>query len=590
MKILKKLFKYFTPYLGEIILYIILGLIVVALGMLMPKVQELIFDNLFTNTPLEIAGLTLEGTSLLIGLCIVMVGQSLIRQILHYFRVVINANTAQLAVNSMRQDLFDNLINQSQRYLHSQNTGNLMTVINGDPETVKNFFIGTVPQMFEVVVGFVFAAIMMCTIDPMIFFASIIAMPLVAYLSRRAGKRIHPYVLDIRDFAADLSRRTQENINGIRIVKAFNNEELEIKEFEKHNKKQLQARFDYLKEFVRSYLPMDLCSALPYIMVNIVGAILIFNDKMTIGQLVSLGGYLGYITNLFACLPSWISVSQQSITSASKILELLDRGNELADKPDTPDRELRGDIKINNLSMAFDGKVVLENINIDLPLGKTLGVMGKTGSGKTALVNMLMRFYDPTTGSITVDGVDARDIKISQMRGLFSPVSQDVFLFSETVEKNIAFFDPDASEERIAWAAKTAQAADFIQKLPDKYQTIIGERGMGLSGGQKQRISIARAVLKNAPIIIMDDASSALDMETEQELTRSLGRELKGHTVVTIAHRASSVKNCDEIIYLENGSIVERGTHEQLLALKGRYYDVFNEQYGELIAAVEGVQ
>ena len=590
MKILKKLFRYFTPYLGEIILYIVLGLIVVALGMLMPKVQELIFDNLFTNTPLEFAGLTLKGTELLVGLCIVMVGQSIIRQTLHYFRIVINANTAQLAVNSMRQDLFDNLINQSQRYLHQQNTGNLMTVINGDPETVKNFFIGTIPQMFETVVGFVFAAIMLCTIDPLIFFSSVIAMPVVAFLSRRAGKRIRPYVLDIRDFSADLSRRTQENINGIRIVKAFNNEGLEIKEFEAHNKKLLQARFDYLKEYVRSYLPMDLCSALPYIMVNIVGAILIFNDKMTIGQLVSTGGYLGYIINLFSQLPSWISVSQQSITSAGKILDLLGRGSELADKPDAVDRELKGDIKITDLSMSFDGKCVLKDINIDLPLGKTLGIMGKTGSGKTVLVNMLMRYYDPTNGNITVDGIDVRDIKLARTRALFSPVSQDVFLFSETVEKNIAFFDPDAPEDKIKWAAKTAQAADFIERLPDGYDTVIGERGMGLSGGQKQRISIARAVLKNAPVIIMDDASSALDMETERELTKSLSRELSGHTVVTIAHRASSVKGCDEIIYLENGVIVERGTHEQLLELKGRYYEVFNEQYGELIAAVEGVQ
>ena len=590
MKVLKKLFRYFTPYMGQIVLYIVMGLIVVALGMLMPKVQELIFDNLFTGKPFDFAGLSLVGVDLLVGLGIVMIGQSLIRQTLHYFRIVINARTAQLAVNAMRQDLFDNLINQSQRYLHTQNTGNLMTVINGDPETVKNFFIGTIPQMFEVIVGFAFATVMLCTIHPLVFFSSIIAMPVVAYLSRRAGKRIRPFFLDIRDQSADLSRRTQENINGIRIVKAFNNEELEIKEFEKHNKRLLQSHFDYLKEYVRSYLPMDLCSALPYIMVNIVGAILIFNDQMTIGQLVSVGGYLGYIINLFSCMPSWISVSQQSITSASKIMDLLARGSELADKPDLPDYDLKGDIKLENVTMSFDGKAVLKDINIDLPLGKTLGIMGKTGSGKTTLINVLMRFYDPTKGSITVDGVDMRNIKLEQTRKVFAPVMQDVFLFSETVEKNIAFFDPDATEQTVQWAAKTAQADRFIINLPDGYQTVIGERGMGLSGGQKQRISIARAILKNAPVMIMDDASSALDMETEQELTKSLKKELKGHTVITIAHRVSSVKECDEIIYLEDGKIVERGTHEQLLALKGRYYQVFTEQYGELIAAVEGVQ
>lgn len=591
MKILRKLFSYFRPYLGYIILYVVLGLIVVAFGMILPKVQQVLFDNLFTDIPFDVLGMSLSGVSLLTGMGIAMLGQSLVRQTLHYFRIVMNERTAQLAVNSMRADLFDNMINQSQRFLKSQNTGNLMTIINGDPETVKNFFIGTVPQMFEVVVGFVFAAIMLCTsIHPLIFVSAVVAMPLVAYLSRRAGKRIRPYIQNIRDYSADLSRRAQENINGIRVVKAFNNEELEKREFDVHNKRVLNAHFDYLKEFVRVYLPMDLCASLPYILVNIVGAILIFNKEMTIGGLVAAGGYLGYIIQLFSFMPSWISVSQQAITSASKIMDLLARGSELADKEGLPERKLRGDIKLKDVTMSFDGNTVLSDINIDLPLGKKLGIMGKTGAGKTALVNVLMRYYDPTGGTVSIDGTDEREIRLADVRRTFSPVMQDVFLFSETVEKNIAFYDVSASHEQVEWAARTAQAAEFISKLPEGYETIIGERGMGLSGGQKQRISIARAILKNAPVIILDDASSALDMETEQALSKSMASELKGHTVITIAHRVSSVKNCDEIIYLENGRIVERGTHEQMMALKGRYYEVFTEQYGELISAVGGVQ
>ena len=240
--------------------------------------------------------------------------------------------------------------------------------------------------------------------------------------------------------------------------------------------------------------------------------------------------------------------------------------------------------------MVFDGHAVLSDVCIDLPLGKHLGVMGKTGSGKTILANVMMRFYDPTSGKVTLDGVNEKDMRLGDVRRAFSPVMQDVFLFSETVEKNIAFYDETASHERVEWAAQTAQAADFINNLQEGYQSIIGERGVGLSGGQKQRISIARALLKNAPIIILDDASSALDMETEQALAESMRRELQGHTVVTIAHRVSSVKDCDEIIYLENGVIVERGTHEELLGLKGRYYEIYKEQYGELTSAIEGVE
>lgn len=590
MKTLRQLFKYFRPYLGYIILYVIMGLIVVAIGMIMPKIQQVLFDNLFVDVPLDIFGLSLRGSSLLLAIGIAMISQSLIRQTLHYFRVYMNERTSQLAVNAMRADLFDNILYQSQRFLKSQNTGNLMTILNGDPETVKNFFIGSVPQIFEVSVGFVFACIMLCTIHPLILVSAIVAMPVVAFLSRRAGKSVRPHIQNIRDFGADLSRRTQENINGIRVVKAFNNEELEKQEFDKHNTRILGAHFAYLKEYVRSYLPMDLCSAIPYIAINVVGAILIFQDKMTIGGLVAIGGYLGYVSQLFAYVPSWISVSQQAITSGNKILDLKARGSELADREGLKDYNLSGDIALKNVTMSFDGNVVLQDINIDLPKGKTLGIMGKTGAGKTALVNVLMRYYDPTEGIVTIDGIDERDIKLAQVREVFSLVMQDVFLFSETVEKNIAFYNPTASHQEVEWAAQCAQAHDFVANLPQGYETIIGERGMGLSGGQKQRISIARAVLKNAPVIILDDASSALDMETEQALADSMEKDLTGHTTITIAHRVSSVKSCDEIIYLEQGRIVERGTHQELLALGGRYYEIFNEQYGELIAAVKGVE
>jgi len=591
MKILRKLFRYFRPYLGHIILYVLLGFVVVGLGMIMPKVQKIIFDNLFSSVPYDFFGMALSGSALLVGVAIAMIGQSLLRQSMHYFRIILNENTAQQAVNAMRADLFDCMINQSQSFMRSQNTGNLMTVINGDPETVKNFFIGTVPQMFEVVVAFIFAAVMLCTeIHPYMFLCAVVPMPLVAFLSAKARKRIRPRMQDIRDYSADLSRRAQENINGIRVVKAFNNEELERRVFDKHNDQIIGAHFAYLKEYVHSYLPMDLCASLPYCLVNIVGALLIFGDQLSIGGLVATGGYLSYVTQLFACVPGWISATQQANTSAAKIMELMECGNELADKPDMPQISAHGDLKLEHVNMVFDGHTVLSDVCIDLPLGKQLGVMGKTGSGKTILANVMMRFYDPTSGKVTLDGMNEKDMRLGDVRRAFSPVMQDVFLFSETVEKNIAFYDETASHERVEWAAQTAQAADFINNLQEGYQTIIGERGVGLSGGQKQRISIARALLKNAPIIILDDASSALDMETEQALAESMRRELQGHTVVTIAHRVSSVKDCDEIIYLENGVIVERGTHEELLGLKGRYYEIYKEQYGELTSAIEGVE
>ena len=275
------------------------------------------------------------------------------------------------------------------------------------------------------------------------------------------------------------------------------------------------------------------------------------------------------------------------MTSGEKVFTFLEQGVRIKSIPEPVPLELPlKDITLTHAGISVDNAVILEDINISLPAGKRLGIMGRTGSGKTMLCNLIMRYYDPVQGNVTLNDVDMRLLDLAELRRCFSPVMQDVFLFSETIARNIAFYRPDASMEEIVRAAKVAQAYEFIAELPDGFETIIGERGMGLSGGQKQRLSIARALLKDAPVLVLDDASSALDMETEQRLIAALNQEHKDKTVITVAHRIASVKDCDEIIYLENGRIVERGTHDELLALGGLYYEVYKTQFGEIKEAV----
>lgn len=587
MKTLKQLYRYFKPYRGKIILYIVLGLAVTAVAMISPYLQKYIFDNLLVSVPLELGSFTLAGGSLMLFIAIALLAQCFIRQGVNYIRSIMMERVSMQSVSKMREELMDKLLSQSDSFVHSQNSGNIMTIINGDPELVKNFFVSTIPQAFENTVAMIFGTIMMAIISPWSLLAGYLMAPFIILLSRRAGKDIRSPILRIRDCSASISKCAQENIVGIRLVRALSREKEEIQKFDAVCNDALDAQKDYLKTWKKRFLPLGISGSMPYVLLNIMGFILVMTGEMSVGDFVATGGYLTYVTNFFNLISGWITQYQQAMTSGEKVFTFLEQGVRIKSIPEPVPLELPvNDITLTHAGISVDNAVILEDINIQLPAGKRLGIMGRTGSGKTMLCNLIMRYYDPVHGNVTLNDTDMRLLDLPELRKCFSPVMQDVFLFSETIARNIAFYRPDASMEEIVHAAKVAQAYEFIQELPDGFETVIGERGMGLSGGQKQRLSIARALLKDAPVLVLDDASSALDMETEQCLIAALNAEYKDKTVITVAHRIASVKECDEIIYLENGRIVERGTHDELLALGGRYYEVYKTQFGEIKEAV----
>lgn len=587
MKTLKQLYRYFKPYRGKIILYIVLGLAVTAVAMISPYLQKYIFDNLLVSVPLELGPFVLEGGSLMLFIAIALLAQCFIRQGVNYIRAIMMERVSMNSVAKMREELMDKLLSQSDAFVRSQNSGNIMTIINGDPELVKNFFVGTIPQAFETTTAMIFGSIMMAFISPWALLAGYVMAPFIIMLSRRAGKEIRSPILRIRDCSASISKCAQENIVGIRLIRALSREKEEIEKFDDVCNDALDAQKQYLKTWKRRFMPLGISGAMPYVLLNLMGFVLVMTGRMSVGDFVAVGGYLAYITNFFNLISGWITQYQQAMTSGEKVFTFLEQGVRIKSIPEPVPLELPlKDITLTHAGISVDNAVILEDINISLPAGKRLGIMGRTGSGKTMLCNLIMRYYDPVQGNVTLNDVDMRLLDLAELRRCFSPVMQDVFLFSETIARNIAFYRPDASMEEIVRAAKVAQAYEFIAELPDGFETIIGERGMGLSGGQKQRLSIARALLKDAPVLVLDDASSALDMETEQRLIAALNQEHKDKTVITVAHRIASVKDCDEIIYLENGRIVERGTHDELLALGGLYYEVYKTQFGEIKEAV----
>lgn len=598
MKTLKRLFSYFVPYLSIIILYLFTGGVIVSLAMLLPKIIQYIIDSVIGDAHFSLLGWIPESKEqLLIYLIVAWLLIVLVRQALSYWRSFIMTKSAILAVHQMQADIFTRLVWQSQSFLRKENTGNLLVTVNSDATIIKGFFTSTVPTVIEALFGFVFASVMLWQMSPvLVFTAYIFAIPLFVNSKRKSGifYREHQH---IRQASAELSMVVQENINGIRVIKAYAQEEQEKAKFKEKNENYKKCSINYMVCWCKEYIPFAIIGHLPTIFMTIVGACLCINGQtnpqaspsftMSVSQFIAMGTYLNYVALPFNQANNWLNVTQQAITSSEKVFRLLNTGSVISSKKNAVKPDVSSvHIKLENLCFTSEGKDVLKNINIDLPQGKTLGIVGATGSGKTMLSNLIMRFYDATAGEVKINGINVKDIELDTLRACFAPVMQDTFLFSDTIKKNIAFGCPEATGEDVLRCAKIAQAHEFIKETPDEYDTIIGERGMGLSGGQKQRISIARALLKNAPVLIFDDATSALDMETEDALYKSLNENYTFNSRIIIAHRISSVKDCDEIIVLDKGEICERGTHSELIAKKGKYYEIYMEQYETVLNAV----
>ncbi|EFQ9788806.1 ABC transporter ATP-binding protein [Listeria monocytogenes] len=522
-------------------------------------------------------------TNLLIPLLLIMIISTIIRTICRYTYQIMCERIGQNSLFRIREDLYKKLQSLDFDFFNNTRVGDIMARMTGDTDAIRHFVSWVSYNILENVFLFSFAIIIMATIDWKLTLALVIVTPLIAVLTMKMSSKAQPVFYEIRESFSRLNSMVEENISGNRVVKAFAREDFEMKKFHEHNEDFKKRNLDSA-DVSRTYLPvLDSLAGMLVVITLIFGGYLVIKGQMTLGDLVAFNGFLWMLNGPMRMSGWLINDVQRFIASSFKIQDMMVTDAKIPIHAEKPAPSLQGHVEFKNVSFHFEDDPntdVLKNISLKASPGQTIAILGETGAGKSTLVNLICRFYDPTSGEILIDDVDARKWHVRELRNHIATVMQDIFLFSDTIEGNIAFGAPDATMEDVRRMARIADADHFIETMPESYDTIVGERGVGLSGGQKQRISLARALLKNPSILILDDTTSAVDMETEVKIQGELKKITENTTTFIIAHRISSVKEADEILILNHGEIIERGTHTSLLAEKGYYFDIYNKQLG----------
>ena len=467
------------------------------------------------------------------------------------------------------------------------NSGELLQILNSDTIMFKELFAHRIPYLADSIFILVTTLVLIAEINLSFIIIPLILMPFLVTTVVNFKRKARVNFKDIRSKSSAMNLTVQENIAAVRIVRSFTNEELEKEKFGVSNQNLLNARLKQIWLSSRFDLTFNAIRQIAYIGTIVIGAVLVIRGYLTVGYILSSSTYVLRIMNNITSLNNHIFNMQQQTIAGLELKSFMEKQSRVPDHEQAALRCDAPDIELKNVSMQIDGQDILKNINVSIPYGKKIGIVGETGSGKSVLLKALVRTRDITGGSITLDGHDIREFSLDSLRRMYSYVFQDVFLFSNTIESNIAYSRPDIDERMVTQAATHAQASRFIDALADRYKTVVGERGLGISGGQKQRLSIARAFHKNAPVFILDDSTSALDVNTERTLLKDIEENFKEKTVIITAHRFSSVVNCDEILYMKDGEITERGTFQELMALGGSFAHVYNVQQEQQDSVVD---
>jgi ATP-binding cassette, subfamily B, multidrug efflux pump len=577
---LRWIFGYLKNYKYKYIFALLLVLFTCAINMVNPFISGKIVDKVLGENE----------TNLLLPLITVMISIVVFKGIIAYIYQMILEKISQDILFKIRKDLYDKLMELDINFYSKVKTGDLMARMTGDTDAIRHFVAWVVYNIISSITTFCFAIISMMYVNATLTIFMLLISPLIGLLTYKMSKEISPTFHNIREAYSKLNSIVQENISGNRVVRAFGREKFEIDKFNVENKNYKERNLDTIK-VTRKYIPKleFLSNSLSVVMI-LVGGILVATNKITFGELIIFNSLLWALNNPMRMCGYLINDTQRFIASSEKIIELLKTESSIKNNEETINlRKFKGNIRFENVSLDIDGRRVINNVSFEANAGQTIGLVGHTGSGKSLIINLLSRFYDATEGEIYIDGINIKDIELDTLRGNIATAMQDIFLFSDTVKDNIAFSNPKASFSEIKKISKKAQAHNFIKNLEDGYETIIGERGVGLSGGQRQRVSLARAMMKDASIFVLDDVTSAVDMETEKKIQYELKNMEEKKTTFIIAHRISSLKQADLILVLDNGEIVERGTHDELIREHGYYSNIFYTQYGNLNLKVEGV-
>ena len=562
-----------APYKKKLFVSLVMQLLVILSRLVAPYFTRAVINDVIPNLDLR----------LLTWVSVGLIGLALVRGVGNYVRGLLLERVSQDVVYDLRTGIYAHMEELPYSFYDHHRIGEIMSRMTGDIEGIRNLIAGGLVTVVNNLFNFVGALIFLSFLSPSLMLSLLVFAPIIAVVAWIFRKKIRPAFVATREQNAVLNTRTQENLAGMRVVKAFAREPYEYDQFETENRKLLSC---HLKAtwIWSDFVPlMELLSGLCTPVMLIVGSAMYFRGTMDLGTLVAVIGYVWLIVDPMRMLSNIVNMLTQAVTSAEKLFYYVDFGSNIREKEDAVEPErFEGRVEFDHVNFSYGGEDVLKDVTFSVEPGQTVAVMGATGAGKSSLVLLLGRFYDIHSGSVKVDGIDVRDQKLKPLRRHLGYVPQETFLYSDTLEDNIRFGRPNETHEKVEEAADVAQATEFIDHMPEGYDTIVGERGIGLSGGQKQRVAIARAVLNDPTILIMDDSTSAVDMETEYVIQNKLKAVLKNRTTFIIAHRISSVKNADLILVLKDGRIAERGTHKQLLALGGEYAHMVEDQYRDL--------
>jgi len=580
---LRRLLTYLKPHRVKFIIIFLATVVSTVFNIISPKVMGQAITKLFEGFLMKMKGLPNAAIDFkyIFNIILILIGIYVVSAIFNYIQQYIMADVAQKTVYEMRKDINAKLSRLPLKYFDGRTHGEILSRVTNDVDVISTTLQQSLTQLITSVVTLVGIVVMMLTISPMLTLIAFVTLPLSFLATKVIAQQSQKFFARQQKYLGQLSGQVEEMYTGHKIVKVFNYEKQSIDKFNKVNDQLYDA--GWKAQFISGMI-MPLMTAignLSYVVIAILGGIAVIRGKVTIGNIQAFIQYSREFSHPIVQTSNIANIIQSTIAAAERVFEVLDEAEQIPDQKDLLHLDQpKGDVKFEHIKFAYSkGKILIEDINIDVKKGQTIAIVGPIGAGKTTLVNLLMRFYEVNQGKITVDGIDIRDMERGKLRSLFGMVLQDTWLFKGSIKENIAYGREKATEEEIIQAAQVAYADHFIRTLPEGYDTILNEEANNISQGQKQLLTIARAILANPPILILDEATSSVDTRTEIYIQKAMLALMKGRTSFVIAHRLSTIRDADLILVMNQGSIIEKGTHQELLKQYGFYADLYNSQF-----------
>ena len=574
--IIKRLWKYLSPYKWLLALAAALSIGGNALALIGPKLSGFAIDAIEA-----VGGVDFAGVFKYAGLMIAFYAAS---SVISYILANLMIRLSRKAVYSMRRDAFNTLASLPVSFFDTHQTGDVISVISYDIDTINSSLSSDLVQMIASVITVCGSFVMMLSISPHLILVFVVTIPISVIFTRFRSKRVRPLYRRRSKKLGELNGFIEEITSGLKTTKAYSREQVFIDRFDVKNDEAVEANYEADHFSCITGPTVTFINNLSLALISIFGALMYMAGGITLGNISSFVLYSRKFSGPINEFANIISDLQSALAAAERVLRLIDEKGEPADRPNAAvlgaDAPVQGDVRLDGVSFGYsEGQTVLNNVTFNAERGRVIAIVGPTGCGKTTIINLLMRFYDATTGEIRVDGSEVRDITRSSLRGAYTMVLQDTWLFHGTVFENIAYGKKDVTREDVERAAKAARIHGYIMSLPDGYDTVLSDNGVNISKGQKQLLTIARAMLLDSPMLILDEATSNVDTQTERSIQDAMLKLMNGRTCFVIAHRLSTIRHADNIIVLSDGRIVEHGRHDELLAKRGAYYTMYHAQF-----------